>query len=230
MSEEKIILQLIIVRHARSWGNVDNEKYSRELGYYKEDPPLSDMGLLQAKLLGDRLAMGHIDALFSSPLTRTIETAHEIASAREDNLSIFCLADLLECDTLPGFAGCSHEKIHRLFPEVIPEISEPTITGGMLSLSAETPESKKERASRVVNYMKKNYCNGETVVLVTHGGFIEYLVRNILGIADHEGYRISSNNSSVTKFKFYDNGKVKQSYANDTSHLYILEKDMAFTI
>ena len=47
----------------------------------RSDPPLSALGLRQAKLLGDRLAGEPIDRIVSSPLARAYETAQPLAKA-----------------------------------------------------------------------------------------------------------------------------------------------------
>ncbi len=43
------------------------------------DPPLSEQGRLQARLLGEALSTKHLDAVFASSLKRAVETAREVA-------------------------------------------------------------------------------------------------------------------------------------------------------
>lgn len=227
--DSKVVLQLIIVRHGQSYGNT-GEIPQDAIPFDKNDPPLTPTGLLQVKLLGDRLAKGRIDAMYSSPLTRAVQTAQAVAEARNDDLKFRCLADIMEVDTLPGYRGCDAERMKNDFPDAVPEKDGPLIPGGALYLDSEDRDARNRRAKRVVDYMRTKYADGETVVLVTHGTFISYLIRNCLGLGDEEVCRFSADNSGVTKIKFYDNGTPKLSYSNDTSHLYAVEPDKAFTI
>ncbi len=93
----------------------------------------------------------------------------------------------------------------------------------------ESAEEKRQRAKNCIDEVRNRYSNGETVLFVTHGTFISYLMREALEIAD-AGLRFSAYNTGVTKIKFYGNGEVKLSYANDTSHLYADKNDLAFLV
>ncbi len=66
--------RLYLVRHAQSEGNRGD--YGPE-----RDPPLSDVGREQARRLAGRFARQRADAVYSSPLRRTQETARDIAAA-----------------------------------------------------------------------------------------------------------------------------------------------------
>ena len=224
MMNEIVAFQLIIVRHGESYGNI-----GADCNFPKDDPGLTPIGFLQAKLTGDRLAMGKIDAFFSSPLTRALQTAQMIVDQRTDSLKIHCLADLMETDTTPGFTGCDKEKIDKSFPDVLLE-SLPTKTGGGLSLQQEDNTDKFNRAVRVIDYLKNTYSNGETVVLVTHATFTKFLLRAALGLSADEIFRFSEDNCSLTKVKFYKNHLNKLSYSNDISHLYSFYPQKTFTI
>ena len=86
--------QLIIVRHGQTEWNL---KLIRQ-GHL--DSPLTEMGLAQARALGERLALETFTALYSSDLGRAVQTAQLIAAAtghtivtdprlRERHLGIF---------------------------------------------------------------------------------------------------------------------------------------------
>ncbi|MBI4457255.1 MAG: histidine phosphatase family protein [Acidobacteria bacterium] len=66
-----------IARHGNRLDFVDPEWFNTAEWPY--DPPLSADGMLQARLLGDRLLAEKIDHIFSSPFLRCVQTADQIA-------------------------------------------------------------------------------------------------------------------------------------------------------
>src|SRR5438552_18575760 len=60
------------------------------------DPPLSEQGRLQARLLGEALSLKPIDAVFASNLRRADETAAEIA--RHQEVAVEHVEDLREAE------------------------------------------------------------------------------------------------------------------------------------
>jgi bisphosphoglycerate-dependent phosphoglycerate mutase family 1 len=64
---------LIVLRHGKSVWNQEN----RFTGF--EDPPLCDQGKVEAKYASELLKNIHFDFIYSSDLTRSLETAQAIA-------------------------------------------------------------------------------------------------------------------------------------------------------
>lgn len=79
---------LYIARHGESRGNTGEDN--------GPDPVLSEKGLAQARLLGERMKKIKLDAVFSSPLIRAFETAE--ATAIHHNLNVNILPDGFEVD------------------------------------------------------------------------------------------------------------------------------------
>ena len=66
MSEPKIKLELYLVRHGESMSNIGKvDGLAEDL---RADPPLSELGVLQAKLLGERFSNLKFDHILSSGL------------------------------------------------------------------------------------------------------------------------------------------------------------------
>ena len=69
------VTELVMVRHGEQevgdWA-------TSSVGTF-DDPPLSDRGRTQARLVGERLSTDKIDAVYASPLVRAYETGREIA-------------------------------------------------------------------------------------------------------------------------------------------------------
>lgn len=70
MRNDEMYLQLYIIRHAESQGNVDPDG-----DFDKSNPLLTPHGETQAKALGERFSGLDCYTLYSSPLTRAIKTA-----------------------------------------------------------------------------------------------------------------------------------------------------------
>ncbi len=64
---------LLLIRHGESLYNVEGRVQGQS------DVALSPFGLLQAEAIGDALASSGIDAVFSSPLRRAMQTATPVA-------------------------------------------------------------------------------------------------------------------------------------------------------
>jgi len=62
-------LKLFLARHGESIWNAEGRYQGRQ------DPPLSERGVAQARLLAAQLQTNRIDAIVSSPLQRSLETA-----------------------------------------------------------------------------------------------------------------------------------------------------------
>lgn len=64
------ITRLYLVRHGQSVANV-----TWEFSYRRVDPPLTDLGIRQARLTAEHLRSVPVDAIYSSPMLRAVQTA-----------------------------------------------------------------------------------------------------------------------------------------------------------
>jgi len=227
MSDE-VALTLFYVRHGESHGNIPFD-FSSDLTYEKDDPPLTDLGIKQAVLLGERLSKGKLDAIYSSTLERAVATACETAK-RQGDMSVNLLPDLMEAGTSADYPGLSEKALRQKYPLAVPCTSEPTPTGGMLTLGDETTQTRELRAKRIIDFLTEKYNNGETVALFSHGTFFRYFISAALKIAVRDSLRFSCFNTGITKIKFYTDKSAKLSFSNDTSHLVKLKNDLVYTI
>lgn len=85
MRNDEMYLQLYIIRHAESMGNIETDE-----DFDKTNPPLTPHGRAQAKALGERFAGLKEYTLYASPLDRARETAEQISK------NIIFDSDLLE--------------------------------------------------------------------------------------------------------------------------------------
>ncbi len=158
---------MTVVRHGETAWNADG----RIQGH--QPVPLNDRGRTQAKLLGERLAPEEIDAIYSSDLLRTMETAETIAEGL--GISIEQDSDLREW-SLGVLEGKRPEDSRAAHPAVVDayERRDPDgeITAG---------ETIRARYARTTSCLKRIARNrpGQKVLVVTHGGVLDDLYRMV---------------------------------------------------
>ena len=74
MRNDEMYLQLYLIRHGESMGNIDTTE-----AFDKTNPPLTPHGRSQAKALGERFSSLRNFTLYSSPLQRARDTASSIS-------------------------------------------------------------------------------------------------------------------------------------------------------
>lgn len=189
MSETRIVL----VRHGEARAGVE-----RVIGGDKGCRGLTEAGREQAAALRDRLTRtGEIrpDVVCTSTLLRAVETAEIVGAAFPHIAEIVQSRDLVEqvpgvCDGLPY-----EEALARYAPaEDGPDI--PLSPGG---------ESAREFDARVrlaVRLLVREH-RGQTVLAVSHGGFIATAVMYVMGapgLAEVYPFRLLAANTSLTMF------------------------------
>ncbi len=207
----KIDFVISFVRHAESCGNA-GIPYEHE--YQKDDPPLSPEGLLQAEKLAVSGLLSGVDRIFSSTLIRAVQTAYP--TAERLNKRIVLLSDLMEINT--EIAGTEPHRLQRDFPLAVP-CSKPSPTGGPLLLGKEDTNERVLRAKRCMDYFFSTAGDGEHIMVVTHGSYFGYLIREALGISLPETFCWQVDNCSVTRVIFRKGNIPKLSFANYTGHL-----------
>lgn len=146
-----------VIRHGESIGNSE--------GYFTGslDVHLTELGRKQAELLGEYLSEQNIECVYSSDLTRAVETANAIAVRH--GLSVKKSLNLRE---IYGgvWEGLAFDEIHQKYPEEygvwLNDKGRATCTGG---------ESVKALAERVQREFRKiaSENDGKNVVIVSHG-------------------------------------------------------------
>jgi broad specificity phosphatase PhoE len=160
-----------ILRHGQSEGN------SRLIFQGNLDLDLDDSGRKQARGAGEWLAKKGIGSMLASPLSRAAETARIASEA----------CGLGEVDFDPVFAevdvglfeGLSYEESRERYPAIFRDFegrSWEAVPG------AEKAEALYARAMRAWSRLRARALEGETAIAcVSHGGFIQWLVRATFG-------------------------------------------------
>lgn len=73
------ILDLYLVRHGQSYGQIKQRPPGCETGLMEDDWRLTPLGQRQAALLGESLAQTPFDMIFCSPMERARATARAVS-------------------------------------------------------------------------------------------------------------------------------------------------------
>ena len=164
------VTRFYIVRHGQSEGN------AKRIFQGLLDLPLDDAGRAQARDAGAWLAEAGVDAVLSSPLARAAETARIVAERCAARYAL--VESLAEIDT-GLFTGLGFEESRALHPAdfaAFEGASWEAVPG------AEKAEALSERAMRAWSAMRDRALSGDrALACVSHGGFIQWLVRATFG-------------------------------------------------
>jgi probable phosphoglycerate mutase len=161
--------RIYLIRHAQSQGNTGDDLTSG-------DPDLTEVGCEQARRLGERMKQQRLDAIYSSPLRRTQETA--LAIGEVAGLEVLPKADLVEVSL-----GRAEYDI-RLLPEsrqleiahrIADEMTWDCFPGSEGSATA------RARVTRVMDEIIESH-PGRRVAVVCHAAFIQTYISVVLGV------------------------------------------------
>jgi probable phosphoglycerate mutase len=163
---------VLLVRHGQSEWNAEGRWQGQA------DPPLTDLGRLQAREAAR--ALGTVDAVWASDLQRAVETATIIA----DQLGVGPVVvdpDLRERDA-GEFSGLTRPEIAARFPGYLDDGRRPP--------GWEPDEALVARALRALHAIAAEVPGGD-VLVITHGGLVyaleQHLGEEFVRLANAEG-------------------------------------------
>ncbi len=164
--------QLIAIRHGES-------NYNRERRWQgqSQDAMLNALGWRQAACLADALRGTHPAALFSSDLTRAMQTAVPIAAAVR--LPIYPEPRLREIDA-GSWTARSVDEVGRAEPEWVRAGNEAPATTS--PTDGETLAQAQERILAFVQEQASRY-EGQSIVVGTHGAILQTLMAAAQGLS-----------------------------------------------
>ena len=204
--------ELILARHGQTLWNVDKIYRGRS------DVDLDEVGTRQAELLGKYLSNHGLEAIYSSPLKRALDTAHIIA--RYQKIDVQIAENLVDFDY--GEWQCLPEQeVKKLYPALLNEWRnnphKVRMPGG------ETLEDVRKRTIEVIKDILSNYQN--SVILVAHRVVNKVLICFLLGLDNSHFWNIKQDVGGITVFNYLD-GRYILTKHNDTSHLKDLQRSM----
>ncbi len=200
---------LILLRH----GETEHTAARRLSGSGGDDPGLSDKGIWQADRAAAAMATaGPPDAIVSSPLRRTRETAQRVADAWDRAVRVE--DGFAEC-AFGEWDGLTFAEIREKWPaEFSAWCSSPAVAPPAgESLDALTARVQLARDRTFARYARR------TVLVVTHATPIKTLVRLALEAPWQAVHRMHIDAASFTVLTWYADGNASLRRLNDISHL-----------
>jgi broad specificity phosphatase PhoE len=206
------VAKLILARHGETLWNV--EKVFRG----RADVNLDEVGIKQAELLGKYLSNWELEAIYTSPLKRALDTANIIA--RYQKVAVRIAEGLTDFD-YGQWQSLPEKEVKRLYPALLNEWHnnphKVRMPGG------ESLEDVRRRAVEVVNGILSRHQGN--VLLVSHRVVIKVLICYLLGLDNSHFWNIGQDVCGITIFD-YVYGRFVLTRHNDTSHLQDLPKSV----
>ena len=177
--------RIILVRHGETEWNLQGRIQGRL------DSPLTEAGRRQAEAIANRLQPSSPQAIASSDLGRCMQTASIIARTIPRDV-----IPMKEFREKGGgiFEGYSWPEIERHFPAEYRRYREHA--PGYTQPGAESWSDATARGLSGLDSVVRRYA-GKRIVIVTHGGVLHAMIRNVLGIPDGAPSRIHFRNGAL---------------------------------
>ena len=197
-----------LVRH----GETDWNRTGRIQGH--SDVPLSERGANQMKMLAERLADLSFSAVYTSDLSRAIESAETIAGTSgvenqvEPELREFSYGE---------WEGLTIEEVETQYPGSLAE----RVGLGDNAFSAPGGEDTAQVLERVKRFATKAaecHAPEDDILIVAHGGSIRALVVCLMGLPDDHFWRFQVDCGSLSIVSIHSESCVLELW-NDTGHL-----------
>lgn len=197
--------RLLFVRHGRS----NLQKEDRYWG--STDITLSEEGIKQAEQLRDRLSTEKITHIYTSALSRAIETAKIIAEPHKK--------EAIPCEEINEFnfgyaEGLTYNEIKKLHPSLAEELAK------MEDISFPGGESLDKFYNRTRAFLKRleKHPQQDVIAIVAHAGSLRMLICHLLGLEQKQWYRMRLDHASISIIDMYPHICILGSL-NDTHHL-----------
>lgn len=197
--------QIIIVRHGHTPNNFADHR-ARMMGWTNDTTGLSDAGRLDATATAAKLKSYRIDAAYHSDLLRTTETAQIISETLQIQITP---TPLLRERNIGNFAGHSHGELAENRPADWAKFLDHHDLDWN-GLEGESLRDVHNRFHQLKNNLSQSHVN-QSVLLVTHSGFIHTVLRDIFGFFPKESF-IEVNHDSVTILEKQSNSYILSRY------------------
>lgn len=171
------------------------------------DPPLSEIGLEQARLVGEFLVDEKIDRIYSSPMQRARQTAEPLAQMLDLEVAIEPRIREFDADSVEYIPM---EELKRLEPERWKEF----VDGGYAS-QTDFEAFVATVASGLGDLIAAN--PGRRVAVFCHGGVVNSWATHVLGIEPQ--LFLDTHYASVSRFMAASSGERSISSLNEVAHL-----------
>ncbi|HEX8463923.1 MAG TPA: histidine phosphatase family protein [Abditibacterium sp.] len=198
--------QIVAIRHGETQWNA----LGRQQGH--ADNPLNELGERQSQALAARLQHVPFAALYSSDLQRAAQTGRAIAALSGHEIQ---LEPRLRERDLGVFEGYTKAEVKEKLPEVFAGYASGDID--YVIPEGESTRQRFERSMAVLHEIAARHA-GQTVVVVTHGGVLNGLLRACLHIPLDTKRDFAVFNASFNLF-WFEAARWKLATWGDISHL-----------
>lgn len=226
-------MELFIIRHGQSANNILDDVSKRD-----KDPPLTEIGERQADIVADFLAAGrhlmpgersmgrpHFDYLYCSPMLRSLQTVEPIG--REMGVTPEVWIDIHEVGGIfldhgedggiVGYPGETRRQIMDRFPGYI--LPDNLGDRGWWGKEKEEEHSSQGRAIGVADALRDRAGEHQRIGMISHGGFMSYLLKAIGLHLPNPGLQYEHYNTSITRLDFHPEGLITVRHINRVDHL-----------
>ena len=204
MGEPIIELELYLARHGESRSNAGLGDTNDIRGW--EDPPLSEKGETQARLLGEFYARMPFDCVLASGLDRAVQTAGEVALRQAKARKVEISPLFSENGTPPSFGIKTLGELRQKFPFVIPAAGADETGSFVYTEEDPSDERRLARGHEALRFLRQRFHSGEKVFLAAHANFNTFFILAALGQPVNPGFDVAFLNTGVTKMIFYAPG------------------------
>jgi phosphoserine phosphatase len=203
---------IYLVRHGQTAWNRE------EIFRGRTDIPLDETGLKQAELAGEYLKEVEIEAIYSSPLSRALETAEKIA--RFHNLKVQPLEGIIDM-SFGNWEGHAHQEIKKNDSEIYGQWVE---TPHLVRLpGGESLDDVRVRSMAALDEVIRKH-PGKALILVSHRVVNKVLICGILGLDNSHFWQISQDPTAINLIQ-RRNRKYILSLMNEICHLKPLKEE-----
>jgi len=232
-------MKLYIIRHAQSTNNALADHRDREC-----DPPLTELGRRQVEIVAQHLATGTglapweadshnrpgygITRLYCSPMWRALQTAQPVGQALglapevwidiHEHGGIFL--DHGEAGGIVGYPGKTRPEILAEFPNYV--LPEGITEQGWWHQGCEDISACHGRAIKVAEELRSFQqwaASDERIALVSHGGFINALLKALFNQLPGHHIRYHCLNTAISRIDFRSDGCLDVQFLNRVDHL-----------
>lgn len=196
-------MEITFLRHGESTGNASG------IIQGTDSSPLSERGRSQAVAVGERLSTTRFDLVVSSDMERAVQTAE----ALDVPFSIDARWREMDVGEWDGLTG---EEIAARFTGELAALARGEVV--RLGGTGETIPELAERVSAAVQELVGRLADGQRALVVCHGGVIEAVVAQVLGVRDLHRVISRVTNTSLTTVAAVPD-RLVLTRLNDAAHL-----------
>jgi broad specificity phosphatase PhoE len=216
------VLKFYFIRHAQSLGNLRPEYVGGQSSHY----PLSDEGVVQARLLGKRYKLTGLAKnyeLWASPALRTRQTAQYFCEMLGLDLEKVQFTEQLLELSQGDWTGLLRKDVYT--PRVLSQIK-----ADAWHFAAPNGESQSDVGRRMYLWIRAQIDrhdadSNKTLYVFTHGVAIKSMLRELFGIDNPHTYKINIENTSITTVDYDFDTCFSLGGINDVAHLQLLSRD-----